>query len=238
MTLYQLRFYLPLVALTIAAPSLCRAGVIAVNGTCEVGDCGSPPVLPYGSSVGRRFTFNYTFPNTDLFKIIGLYSASSSSIGTQIEFNVRALYLGNSTNSASGNDTLTIDLLQSYAYPFNLDGTYSYSNSFHIGKWVDPSSIVKTDLYYDDQEVGTIGPFTGPGNFNGSASADITGLASPMSANYRYTFFIAAGSMTPFTDAEGAGSEEDQSANSNGIEATGSGGSLLKGDGLKGENHE
>lgn len=227
MALNQLRIYLPLVALSFAAPSLCRAGVITVNGTCEVGNCASPNGLPYGSSTGQHFNFNYSLPNSDTFKIIGRYSASSSSDGTQIEFNVRALYLGNSTHTASGNDTLTIDLLQSYGYPFSLEGTYSYSNGFHIGKYVAPSSTVQTDLYYEGQDVGTIGPFTGPGNFSGSASADLTGLSRPLSADYRYTFFIAAGSVTPFTDA---GSEEDRSANSNSVEVRGLGIAQLGGD--------
>ncbi len=238
MSLNQLRFYLPLVALSFAAPSLCRAGVVTVNGKCEIGDCSSPQGLPYGSNTGQSFNFNYSLPNSDTFKIIGLYSASSSSNGTAIQFNVRALYLGNSTHTASGNDTLTIDFVQSYAYPYNLDGTYSYSSGFHIGKFVAPSSTVQTDLYYDGQDVGVIGPFTGPGNFSGSASADLTGLTHPLSADYRYTFFIAAGSVTAATNAEGVNLEEDRGADSNAVEVTGFGGSLVKGEGLKGDDHE
>ncbi len=230
MALNQLRIYLPLVALCFAAPSLCPAAVVTVNGTCELGECASPNILLYGSSTDQSFTFNYTLPNTDTFKITGFYSASSSSSGTQIKFNVRVLYLGNLTQTPSENDTLTINLLQDYLYPGSLDGTYSYSNHFHIGKYVAPSSTVQTDLFYEDQDVGTIGPFTGPGNFTGSASADLTGLTSPLSANYRYMFFIAAGSVTAATNTEGAGSGVDQSANSNAIQVTGSGGSLLNGD--------
>jgi hypothetical protein len=230
MALNQLRIYLPLLALSFAAPSLCRAGVITVNGTCQVGDCASPKGLPYGSSTGYQFSFNYTLPNTDTFKISGRYSASSSGGGTEIKFNVRVWYLGNLTQSPSENDTLSIDLLQIYGYPLNLDGTYSYSNDFHIGTYVAPSSTVQTDLYYAGQDVGTIGPFVGPGNFGGSASADLTGLTNPLSADYRYTFFIAAGSVTAATVAGTAGAEEDQSANSNAVEVIGSGGSLLKGD--------
>ncbi len=233
MALNQLRFYLPLVALSFAVPSLCRAGVVTVNGTCEVGNCADPQGVPYGSSTGRSFSFNYTFPNTDTFRIIGLYSASSSSSGTEIKFNVKALYLGNSTHSASGNDTLTIDLLQSYGYRFDLDGTYSYSNTFHVGKYVAPSSTIQTDLYYEGQDVGTIGPFTGVGNYSGSASADLTGLTHPLSADYRYTIFIAAGSVRPTADVEGEDSVDDPGANSNAVEATGSGSSLLTGG-----NHE
>jgi hypothetical protein len=230
MALNQSRFYLPLVALSLTVPSLCRAGVITVNGTCEVGNCASPPGLPFGSSTGQPFNFNYRFPNTDTFKIVGSYTASSSSSGTHIEFRVKALYLGNATHSASGNDTIVVDLLQDYGFPGDLDGTYSYSNTFHVGKYVAPSSTVKTDLYYDGQDVGTIGPFTGPGNYGGSASADLTGLTHPLAAEYRYTFFIAAGSVSPFTNVKDADSEEDRGANSNAVEVVGSGSSLLKGD--------
>jgi hypothetical protein len=234
MALNRFRIYLPLVALSFAAPSLCQAGIVNANGTCEVGDCHGSNVLSYGSTTGQQpFSFFYRFPNTDTFNVTGLYSASSSSSGTQIEFNVRAYYLGNSTHTASANDTLVIDLLQSYDFPFDLNGTYSYSNSFHVGKFVSPNSTAQTDLYYEGRGVGVIGPFTGPGNFSGSASADIGGLTHPLSADYRYTFFIAAGSVTAAADAEVSGSEEDQSANSNAVQVTGSGGSRLKGD-----NHE
>jgi hypothetical protein len=151
--------------------------------------------LNLGDAVNGSFQFAYTFANTDNYEITGTYSASEArGAGTSIGFVVNAFYLGNSTNTASANDVLRVDLLQNYLYPYALDGTYFASAGGSLDPSVAPGSSFKAELTYNGQSVGVIGPFSGPGFQSGSTSATLTGLTNPLAADFSYTYDFAAGS--------------------------------------------
>jgi hypothetical protein len=83
--------------------NLAWAGSLQVNGLCEVGNCATPDTLAANATVTDPFSFVYTLPDTDRFRIQGELVASDtdglcwSLLGSQFT----ATYLGNSSRTAS-----------------------------------------------------------------------------------------------------------------------------------------
>lgn len=176
-----------LLAATVAQPA-----AISVNGTCEMGNCSTPDALDLGGSTNGTFSYIYTFGNTDRYSITGNYSASYAG-ATSIGFNVIANYIGNSSNSASSADTLSVDLLQDYNYQGDPNGTYSVTTTL-TQDGNAPGSYTEAQLSYNGQGLGLMGPYFGPGSQSFSASKALSGLTAPLAADFNYTFFFAAGS--------------------------------------------
>jgi hypothetical protein len=162
------------------------------NTICEVGNCASPGTLSPGDSIGATaYSFPYTFANTDTYFIGGSYSASGAA--PTINFSATATYIGNSTGTASAFDTLSVDLFQFFKYNDNPDGTYDESATLSQAN-VAPGSYVTSQLFFDGQGIGLLGPLTTLGSQSYSMSAVLTGLSNPSEADFNYTFHIAAGS--------------------------------------------
>jgi hypothetical protein len=181
--------HLTLLACLLAAPVLGLASSIAVNGTQPT------DTLTYGTSTNGTFNFDYVFGDSDKYDIFGDYSATNPILGpTTIQFNVTAVYEGNKTNTNSKNDVLTIDDLQDYIVPYSLDGMYFEDTAADIGGPIASKSSFSAELFFNGHGLGMLGPFVGPGSSFASSSSDLTGLKSPLDAEFQFTFDFAKGS--------------------------------------------
>ncbi len=183
------------------APVIAQSAAISVNGSCELGNCTMPDALNAGDSTSGTFSYLYTFADTDKYTITGSYSASYLSGSTGISFTAVANYVGNSTNTASSADLLPVDLLQNYHFVGSADGTYSASATLtQIGD--APGSYTSSQLSYDGNGLGLMGPYFGPGSKLFTSSATLSGLTDPLAADFNYTFFFAAGTPSVPEPAE------------------------------------
>ena len=94
---------------------LAKPGAIEANGVCELGDCVTPDSVsdpsydPGPGSVGSSFSFDVTV-NTDIYSVVGAYSASySGSAGSSLFITDDITYTGNNGLTAQA-DTITLDL--------------------------------------------------------------------------------------------------------------------------------
>lgn len=173
-------------------PLSAQPAAISANGTCQIGNCTSPGTLSQGQSTGpSTFSFVYTFSNTDMFEVSGGYYASGN--GPNIEFGATAAYVGNSTNSPSHADMLSVDLLQDFSSTSSLDGVYNYGATLSQAN-VASGSYVTADLSFGGQSLGMVGPYYGIGSENVGSGAVLNGLGDQTLADFNYTFSIAAGS--------------------------------------------
>ena len=171
------------------------ASSIVVNGTCEAGTCPLVDTLASGSSTSGAFNFDYTFGNTDKYNVFGDYAATNPISGdTTIYFNVTVIYTGNATSTASLNDVFTIDDLQDYTVLTSLDGDYFENSAAGIGGLIASGSSFSAQLSFNGNGLGILGPFTGPGNYYATSDLDLTGLTSPLVADFQFQFDFAAGS--------------------------------------------
>jgi hypothetical protein len=183
------RRHLTLLACLLVAPVLGLPSSIDVNGTQPT------DTLAYGTTTNGTFNFYYVFANTDKYDIFGDYSATNPIGGpTTIQFTVTAVYEGNQLNTASKNDLLTIDDLQDYIVPYSLDGEYFEDTAADIGGPIASDSSFKSELIFNNQGLGELGPFTGPGSYYESSSQDLTGLSGPLDADFKFKFDFAKGS--------------------------------------------
>ncbi len=176
---------------SLLAPVVSHASAISINGDCVLGSCSSPDILGYNTAISNTtFSYTYTFANSDEFLISGNYSASYNNDGsTSIHFAPGVSFLGNLTNTASGDDLLTINLFQGYNEN-PPSGTYTNSTSLSLGGFT-PESYVESELFYNGESTGLIGPFYGDGSYSGASQAYLSGLSGPMEADYRYTYFLS-----------------------------------------------
>lgn len=181
--------------MVLAATTICLPAAIQVTGSntvCELGNCASPGTLAPGSSISlTSYSFIYTFANTDTYLVTGSYSASGTA--PNISFSAVATYEGNSTHTTSASDTLSVDLLQNFSYNGDPDGTY-FENATLTQNNVAAGSDVTSELFFSNQGIGLMGPFTGIGSQSYSMSANLTGLPNPSEADFNYTIHVAAGS--------------------------------------------
>jgi hypothetical protein len=182
-------------ALFLTASRLCLPIAIQATGAntvCAIGNCAAPGTLSPSDSISTTgYSFTYTFANTDAFLVAGTYSASGAA--PTINFSATATFLGNATHTASGDDTLSVDLLQYFSYIGSPDGTYDESATLSQTN-VAAGSFVTSQLSFGGQGIGLMGPFTGNGSQSYSGSANLTNLPNPSLADFNYTFHIAAGS--------------------------------------------
>ena len=196
MTLSSLRKVLSVAAGLMAAPLICLPAAIQATGdttVCVIGTCASPGTLGTTDSISSTtYSFVYTFANSDTFDVAGTYSASGAT--PSVSFSAVATYLGNSTNTSSHADTLSVDLLQDFTNLNGLDGNYSASARLSQTN-VASGSQVTSQLFFGAQGIGLMGPFTGNGSqlYNSGPTA-LTGLGTTTLADFNYTFVIAAGS--------------------------------------------
>ncbi len=188
------RYFTFLAALMIA-PALGFSSTVTVNGNCEAGTCPPVDTLAYGSNTSGNFGFDFVFANTDKYNIVGNYAATNPIAGfTTIQFNVTAVYEGNSSSTSSGNDVLTLDDLQNYSVPYSLDGNYFEDTEAFIGGPIASASSFAAQLSFNGNGVGLMGPFTGPGSYSSSMNKDLLGMISPLSADFQMKLDFAAGS--------------------------------------------
>jgi len=180
------------------------------SGTCEVGLCDSASlqngaINQYhngnaNSIPSTPFNFNYTFAGTtDKYNVSGSYVAIYNAGGTTFEVFPTVEYLSNGGSTNSLGDALTLDFLQDFFddSPGTFNGTYVESAPLNLAA----KTSVTTNLFWDGQAVGALGPFVGPGTFNPSTSNNLTGLTGNyLDGDFQFTFTFAAGA-TPGTAA-------------------------------------
>ncbi|HMF79462.1 MAG TPA: PEP-CTERM sorting domain-containing protein [Bryobacteraceae bacterium] len=150
------------------------------------------PTVGFGGSNGPT-NFNTTATvNGDTYAIFGTYSASYNAGGTFISINPTVAYTGVAPTAQL--DTITLSYTQPYFdnSPGSWDGVYSQNIPFNISG-VAPGSTFSGQLSYDGQGLGLI-TATGNGSFNGSNSANLTGLnGDTLTAVFDFTFNFGAG---------------------------------------------
>ena len=91
---------LVLAAFTLIEPAA-HANTISVNGSCVVGDCANPDVLPEGMMFNAPFSFTYTFANSDRYLLSGnVFGAFGLAVWHENVSNFQTTYLGNATGTA------------------------------------------------------------------------------------------------------------------------------------------
>lgn len=200
-------------AIILAAPLLCLPASVIIypNGNfsmtvCEVNaPCSTPGTLSAGASIPlMSYSFTYTFANTDMYQVTGTYSASYPvGGGPELNFSAVDTFIGNSTNTASSADSLSVDLLENFASP--PDGTYG-ANATLTQSGVVPGSQVTSQLYVDGVTTGVMGPYTGTGSMSyTSAGASFTNLPATTLFDFDYTFYTAAGTPAAVPEPANAG---------------------------------
>jgi hypothetical protein len=96
-----------------------HADALRTNGVCELNDCNNVPLTPANSSSSTNFNFTYQFANSDSYRVQGTIYQGQTSSGSGFydeigPSNFIVTYLGNSTNTDSGSDTLSTEFLGSY----------------------------------------------------------------------------------------------------------------------------
>ncbi|MBV8052005.1 MAG: hypothetical protein JOZ80_12490 [Acidobacteriaceae bacterium] len=183
---------------TLLLPLALHAADIKINSTCELGDCTNVDALGDGQSVGpANFSYNYTV-GSDTYNFSGTYAASYSNTGgNNISLTLNATYTG--SGPSTGHDVISFDLLQNYydPRPGTWDGTYTESIPVSFSGNVGTGSTVTANLCYDGSQcVGQVGPY-GPGSYDVSNSAVLTGLGTGdyLDADFNFTFDFMPGTQ-------------------------------------------
>ena len=206
MRFYSLKRIFSVAALLMAAPLLCLPAAIQANGMNELGTGANPGTLTAGQSASGTFSFFYTFTGDgDQYYVTTSYSATDTPLA--LNGSVGAVYVGNTANPAEasvGDDTLNVDILQNFAYtgsssaPGNESFTLTQAGNA-------PGSYTEAQLIFDNQSIGVLGPYYGPGSKTYSAGpTTLTNLGNPVNGDLRYTFFFAAGTAVPEPSASGS----------------------------------
>jgi hypothetical protein len=208
------QIHLSLLAFGLLAPGLGFASSIIVNGTtCDAGTCPTVDTLSSGAGSGTiisstPFNFTYVAGDGDWYGITGNYAASNPASGdTSMVFNVTAKYEGNGgINSVASvaADTFTISDMQDFnlassAYYLSygtLNGYYTESTASNIvGSAPAAGSSWDAQLFYNNQALPVLGPFTGAGNASNGSGTALTGFgsATTLDADFVFTYDFAQG---------------------------------------------
>ena len=183
-------------ALALAMPGLALPAALSVNGTCELNSCSPVDTLNDGGATSGSVNFTYTFANGDRYQVSGAYSTGNSSTdGTSLSFNPAVVYLGTASNAnaPSQADSLTMNFLQNYNFAGSLDGYYFENLTSSISGPIAADSTYTAQLSYNGNGLGVLGPY-GPGTNSGFNQQNLTGLTSPLMADFNFIYSFGAGS--------------------------------------------
>jgi hypothetical protein len=175
------------------------AGTIAVNGTCQLGNCTDPDVLESNDTLTTPFDFLYTFSNTDQFRIQGVLDATNSGgasfsmVGSQYT----ATYLGNSFGTASGADTISLRFLQNFGSGISSGTFFEVLYGAFGGPVASSGTTASGQAFIGGVALPLMGPFSPqPALFSDFVSGlPITGLNNPMLVDVQFTASFGAGSQ-------------------------------------------
>ena len=171
-------------ALALALPALGLCDAVEINGTCVSGSCTTPDAISYpGSSSGSNST-NITV-NGDTFNVLTSFSATFNGSGTSMTADPTVTYTGSSP--LTNTDAITINFFQRFYYPgtsVTWNGTYNENFPFTVAT----DTTAAAELFIDGQGIGAVGPY-GPGSYNVSKSANLSGLnGNYLTYDFQYTF--------------------------------------------------
>jgi hypothetical protein len=203
MSLSRVTRTLMLTATMLAIPATCLPAALSINGSCEMGSCSSPTLLSVGGDESGTFSFVYTLLDTDKYLVTGTYAASFPGT-TNISFHTDVAFLGNSTDTTSHADNLTIDYLSGYDFTGDGSGTYFANSTLWLPPGANAGSFTTGELFYNDMSTGLMGPYFGETHMNFSTSRDLT-LSGPLEADYRFAYSLTGGA-TPVPEPAEFGS--------------------------------
>jgi hypothetical protein len=177
---------------------IARSAAICANGTPELGNCSAPGTLASGGSISGTYSFTYQFGNGDDYLVTTTYSATDSNgTSANMSFSSNAVYTGNNGNThaaSMGGDTLTDDFLENFTYTGSSMVTGATSTATLVETSNPPGSYVEAQLLFDNQSIGVMGPFYGPGAESATAGpTTLTGLSNPVTGDFRFTQYFAPG---------------------------------------------
>jgi len=155
-----------------------QANTISVNGSCMVGDCSNPDVIPEGVEFSAPFSFTYTFANSDRYSLSGnVFGAFGRIVWHENVSNFQTTYLGNATGTSSGEDVLVADFGQVFFVPHRIFPTFEPAMMFgSFGPGVGAGSSISGQYRFAGNLFPVLGPFTQPPDeFSGSVLAPMGG---------------------------------------------------------------
>jgi len=181
----------------VALSSVASAAAITVNGTCQVGTCGSPDAVASGNALSTAFNFVVTLPNSDQYRIVG---DINSSAGTAADLTVSVVspftvsYMGNATGTSSATDVITLDVLQNFTLAFTLRSSFETAQG-GFGGALSAGSSSQVQLVINGQALPIMGPFPSPASFSvKSQSYSLSSPSNTVQFDVRHVFTFAAGS--------------------------------------------
>jgi hypothetical protein len=182
-------------ALALALPAVGFSAAIEANTNCESASCSAAAltaaaITPGGNSVGS-FNFDVTV-GTDMYKVTGTYfDTLSTTDRVFIGFFPTVTLISGVATSA---DSITLDLLQDFSDPNLTKWDGSYNENIPLVLPV-AGSTGQGQISYDGQSVGLLGPVSGTGVYNLSATKNpLTPLTgSLLSADFMLTFTFPKG---------------------------------------------
>lgn len=191
-------FVLLAVIFLCAAPQVSAnstAGAILINGTCEFGNCASPDILGIGGNISGCSNFTYTFANTDRYDVSACMSAANNAANfIYLDGALFNSYLGNSSNTVSNTDVLTVDVLQKFTGNSGLENFWDFVEGGFNGPLATGSSV-EVEAFVDGHPLSVLGPFYPPGKISIPGDFfNIPLLGDPLLIDLRYTATFAAGS--------------------------------------------
>ena len=164
---------------------------VSYSGTCPLGT--QADSLTSGKSTSGNFAFLFTNPgDMDQYFISGSYFASYEVNGGGSVFGTDLTVSYASGTPAPLTDNFTIDVLQDIydSSPGTFNGTYNEDIPVILN---GAGSSATGQFLWDGQSVGLL-TFPGPGSYNKSATATLTGLTgNVLAADAQFDFTFAAG---------------------------------------------
>jgi len=176
-------------------PSFAAASSVQINATCVYGTCppGPSDALQMNQSVSPTAGTYMLTIGTDQYQIDWTLSASYDSGGTKVSVNPTATYIG--ALPSTSDDLITFTFYQDFydARSGIWNGSYTENVPLLLSATAAPGSTIQAELFYDNQGLGTVGPF-GPGSYYESHTKLLSGLADgTLSAKFVFNFDFKPG---------------------------------------------
>lgn len=177
-----------------------HADALRVNGVCELNDCNNVPITPANTSSSADFDFTYQFANSDRYWVQGTIYESQTSSGRMFydeigPTNFVLTYLGNNTNTSSGNDELSSEFLGRYPTEASGPGNFHSLLEGVFGPGLGLASSASANFFVDGQSVAPLGPISPPpGTFDITDSGSVRIVGGIQTLDYEYNLTFGQGS--------------------------------------------
>jgi len=178
--------------LSLLSPPLRASDIgMSVNGVCYAGSCPADS-LAFSGSDTLPFDVNYTLNNGDMFNILGSFSDSENSGGTEdfALYDFQVTYEGNGQGGPSQADAITVGQYVTFGTVLS-SGTFGVIQDGAFGPGLDPSSSASSCV---NVSLGCTVPAYPPGTFYLTNSFSPESVDGTFVYNQSFTSNFGAGS--------------------------------------------